>query len=96
MMNAVYQKNKYLTVYSSHIVASGTMDRPRHYLGISKDYWQQDIDNKNFRKTKRRGYHHLRTMMADTILLMRPQSFQDSNGKFYWAIGDNAQYYPAM
>jgi glycosyltransferase involved in cell wall biosynthesis len=43
VMNAVYQKNKFITVYSSHIIASGTMDNPFHYLGISKDYWQQDI-----------------------------------------------------
>ena len=85
-----------LTIYSSHIIAGGSMDRPYHYLGISKDYWQHDIDNNNFRKTSRRGYHHLRTMMSDTILLMRPESFKDWRGLFYWAIGDNACYYPAM
>jgi hypothetical protein len=61
-----------LTVYSSHIIAAGDRNDPYHYLGISKDYWQQDIDNNNFRKTNNRGYHHLRTMMSDDVLLMRP------------------------
>ena len=96
VMNAYYQKEKMLTVYSSHIIAGGTMDNPYHYLGISKDYFQDDIDNNNFKKSRRRGYHHLRTMMSDTILLMRPSSFKDWRGLYYWAIGDNACYYPAM
>ncbi len=34
--------------------------------------------------------------MTDTILLMRPESFKDWRGEFYWTIGDNAVYYPAM
>ena len=61
-----------ITLYSTHILASGTMDKPYHTVGLSHDYWPQDIENNNFRKTSNRGYHHLRTMMSDTILLMRP------------------------
>ncbi len=72
VINAVYQKEKVLTLYSNHVIAAGTMDRPYHYLGISKEYIQRDIDTNNFKKPARRGYHHLRTMMSDTILLMRP------------------------
>ncbi len=34
--------------------------------------------------------------MSDTILLMRPSTFKDWRGEFYWAIGDNACYFPAM
>lgn len=34
--------------------------------------------------------------MSDTVLLMKPESFQDWQGEFYEAIGDNAVYFPAM
>lgn len=77
VMNAVYQKEQMMTVYSSHVLASRSMDNPFHYLGYSRHYLQADIDSNNFRKTRQRGYHHLRTMMTDTFLLMHPSSFQD-------------------
>ena len=35
-------------------------------------------------------------MMSDAALLVRPSSYQDWRGLFYWAIGDSGSYYPAM
>ena len=80
----------------NHIVSSRSMDSPFYYLGISKNYRQSDILNKNFRKTSLRGYHQLRTTMSDTVLLTKLESYKDWRDEFYWVISDNAYYYPAM
>ena len=96
VVNALYQKEKLFTLYSTFVIAAGEPNAPKHRLGKSKELWAQDLQSENFRKTKNRGYSHLRTMMSDTFLLMKPQSLQDEEGKFYWAIADNAMYFPAM
>jgi hypothetical protein len=70
--------------------------KPLHFLGGSRDYLQIDIDNNNFRKSKIRGYSHLRTMLSDNFLLMKPQTLKDWRGQFYWIISDNAVYFTAM
>jgi hypothetical protein len=90
VINAVYSKEKVLTLYTNHIIARGNPNQAAHYLGLSKPYLSSDVASNNFRKTKNRGYSHMRTMMTDLYLLMKPQSFQDANGKFYWTITDNA------
>ena len=85
-----------MTLYSGHLISFNSMTNQTYSLGPSKDYWAIDIEMSNFRNTTNRGDYHLRTMMSDTVLLMKPESFQDESGKFYEAIGDNAVYYPAM
>lgn len=42
------------------------------------------------------AYSHLRSMMSDLFLFTNVDSFKDWNGKFYWAIPDDAQYFPAL
>ncbi len=43
VINALYQKDKWMTIYSGHIIASNTMSNPIYALGPSKDYWAIDI-----------------------------------------------------
>ncbi len=35
-------------------------------------------------------------MMTDMFLFTQAESFKDAQGKFYWMIPDDAQYFPAM
>ena len=43
VINAMYQKQKWITIYSGHLIASNTMNNPIYALGPSKDYWTIDI-----------------------------------------------------
>lgn len=92
-VNAVYQKNLFYTVYFNHMRYDVKANKVT--VGYSRDNRETVIDNNLFRHTNH-AYHNLRTMLSDLFLLARSSSFKNEDGKFYPAIGDNAEYYSAM